>query len=68
MHVRPVESRGADLDENLARAGLRIGVLGDHEVAVDDRHCLHGRGSSRILGKNNVYLKPVSGVFVLFRL
>jgi hypothetical protein len=44
-HVRAVDPGAADADQDLARAGLRVGMLGDGDLAVTDRRCAHGRGS-----------------------
>ena len=44
VDVGAVEAGGAHAHEHLAGAGLRVGVLGDENLAVADRGGAHGRG------------------------
>ena len=44
VHVGAVEPGGVHPDEHLAGAGLRVGVLGDDDLAVADGGRAHGRG------------------------
>ena len=46
-HVGAVQPGGPDVDEQLARPRLGIGVLPPLEPAVDDRHCPHGPNCRR---------------------
>ena len=44
VDVGAVEPGRVDPDEDLAGAGLRVGVLGDDDLAVADGGRAHGRG------------------------
>ena len=44
VDVGAVEPGGAHADEDLAGPGLRVGVLGDDDLAVADGGGAHGRG------------------------
>ena len=44
VDVGAVEPGRAHADEDLARAGLGVGVLGDDDLAVADGGGAHGRG------------------------